>query len=84
MGDEMSDFQYKNNRYYVWKEFKDLRPFFSVIDDKKGSGYKKGNPFEQNSEVYIMNQKLIDMLIDTAQAEELRRRLDNVRDILKD
>lgn len=65
------DFKYKKTRYYIWQEFKDIRPFFSVIDDKKGTGYKKGNPFEKNSEVFIMNQKLIDLLIDTADTKEL-------------
>lgn len=71
LGDEMDDFYYKKQRFYIWKEFKDIRPFFSIINEKKGSGYKKGNAFEQNSEVYIMNQKLIDLLIDTAEANEL-------------
>ena len=71
LGDTMGDFQYQNKRYYVWKEFKDIRPFFNIIDDKKGNGRKKGNPFERNSEVYIMNQKLVDLLIDTADTDEL-------------
>lgn len=71
LGDMMNDFQYQNKRYYIWKEFKDIRPFFTIIDDKKGNGRKKGNPFEQNSEVYIMNQKLIDLLIDTADTNAL-------------
>jgi hypothetical protein len=71
MGDEMSDFQYKNNRYYIWKEFKDIRPFFYAPEDKKGNGYKKGNPFELNSEVYMFNQKLIDLLIDTVEVNQL-------------
>jgi hypothetical protein len=64
-------FYYKNKTYYIWQEFKDTRPFLYVIEHKKGNGRKKGSAFEQNSEVYIMNQKLIDLLIDTADANEL-------------
>lgn len=66
-----SEFQYQNVKYYIWKEFKDLRPFFVEIPDKKGNGRKNGNPFEKNSEVLIVNQKLIDLLIDSAETEEL-------------
>lgn len=71
------EFQYKNKRYYVWNEFKDLRPFFVVLEDKKGNGRKKltnqqqGLQYTLNSEVFIMNQKLIDFLIDTADVNEL-------------
>jgi hypothetical protein len=65
------EFQYKNNRYYIYKEFSSIRPFFHAPEDKKGNGRKKGNPFELNSEVYMFNQKLIDLLIDTGETDEL-------------
>jgi len=71
IGDSMGKFEYKTEKFYIWKEFRDIRPFFNVIEDKKGNGYKKGMPFQKNSEVYIMNQKLLDLLIDTADASEL-------------
>jgi len=64
-------FYYKNQTYYIYKEFCDLRPFFAVIEDKKGNGHKKGNDFQKNSEVYIFNQKLIDLLIDHGDINEL-------------
>jgi len=66
-----NEFQYKNKRHYIWEEFKQIRPFFYILPDKIGNGRKRGNPFEQNSEVYMMNQKLIDLLIDTADTSEL-------------
>jgi hypothetical protein len=66
-----TEFQYKNNRYYIYKEFSSIRPFFYAPDHKKGNGRKKGNRFEQNSEVYMFNQNLIDLLIDTADVEQL-------------
>jgi hypothetical protein len=64
-------FYYKNTKHYIYKEFNEIRPFFYAPDDKKGNGRKKGNSFEQNSEVYMFNQKLIDLLIDTSNANEL-------------
>jgi len=64
-------FYYKNTTYYIYKEFSSIRPFFHAPDEKKGNGRKKGNRFEQNSEVYMFNQNLIDLLIDTANSEEL-------------
>ena len=69
--DLSGEFQYKNIRYYIYKEFVEIRPFFIAPDDKKGNGRKKGNPFELNSEIYMFNQKLIDLLIDTADVEQL-------------
>jgi hypothetical protein len=65
------EFQYKNKRYYIYKEFGNLRPFFYSPEDKKGSNLKKGNNFEQNSEVTIVNQKLLDLLIDQGDTNEL-------------
>ena len=64
-------FYYKNTTYYIYKEFNTIRPFFYAPDNKKGNGRKKGNPFELNSEVYMFNQKLIDLLIDSGDTDEL-------------
>jgi len=64
-------FQYKGNTYYHYKEFSEHRPFFYAPDDKKGNGRKRGQNFEKNSEIYIMNQKLIDLLIDSGDVNEL-------------
>ena len=64
-------FQSKGITYYHYKEFNEHRPFFYAPDDKKGNGRKKGNKFEQNSQVYIMNQKLLDLLIDSSNTTEL-------------
>ena len=65
-------FEHETKQYYIWNEFKELRPFFVEVDGEKGNGRKKStNNFNKNSKVYIMNQKLIDFLIDTANAEEL-------------
>jgi hypothetical protein len=62
--DMCGDFQYKNKRYYVWHEFLKLRPFFTI--------YKKGNKFNGVvSEVKIIDQKYIDLLIDSGDTEEL-------------
>lgn len=70
--DRYMTFQHQNTEYYIWNEFKELRPFFVEVDGEKGNGRKKStNNFNKNSKVYIMNQKLIDFLIDTANAEEL-------------
>lgn len=57
------EFQYKNKRYYVWKEFYPLQPFFFIIE--KGNNYNK-----HNSRIH-MNQELIDLLIDTGDTDEL-------------
>lgn len=72
IGDICGSFQYKNERYYIFDEFRDIKPFFYAPPDKKGNGHKKANNnYEKNSEVYIFNQKLIDLLIDTGDAKEL-------------
>lgn len=62
--DMAGEFQYKNKRFYVWKEFSKLQPFFRIIE--KGNNYN-----QQNSKVYIMNQEYIDLLIDTSDTIEL-------------
>ena len=56
-------FRVNKIRYSVWNEFYNLQPFFYDIDT--GSQYKK-----RNTRIY-MNQKLIDMLIDTGDTNEL-------------
>jgi hypothetical protein len=62
--DLSGEFQYKNQRYYVWKEFYPLQPFFFL--------HKLGNNLSNMlSEVRIKDQKLIDLLIDTADINEL-------------
>lgn len=58
------EFQYNNKRFYVWKEFFELRPFFTI--------YEKANSRNRKlTKVYIMNQRLIDNLIDTCDTNEL-------------
>jgi len=34
-------FQYKNERYYIFDELRDIKPFFYAPPDKKGNGHKK-------------------------------------------
>jgi hypothetical protein len=62
--DICGDFYYKNVRYYVWHEFFNVQPFFYII--KKGS-----NITGMTSTIKITNQKYIDLLIDTADVENL-------------
>lgn len=57
-------FQYKNNTYYVWKEFYELQPFFYK--------HREANRWVGLvTEVRIKDQKYIDLLIDTADSDEL-------------
>lgn len=63
-GDICGDVIYKGTRYYVWQEFFTIQPFFYVI--------REGNNFHgMISEVKILDQKLIDLLIDTADTNML-------------
>lgn len=62
--DMCGDFQYNNNRYYIWKEFFAIQPFFYVI--KEGSKWSG-----MISEIKITDQKFIDLLIDTADVDML-------------
>lgn len=58
------DFQYKNNRYYVWQEFMAVQPFFYVTKPgRKWTG--------MISEVRLYDQKYIDLLIDTIDTTQL-------------
>ena len=67
---ECGEFRYQKTRHYIWNEFKDIYPFFYIIDT--GSNLKfTNNLFEKNSKVKIMNHKLVDMLIDSGDAQEL-------------
>jgi hypothetical protein len=69
--DDCGTFQYKNTRYSVYNEFKKLRPFY-VETQNKGTIFKKvKHNFEKNSEVFIVNQKMIDFLIDTSKTQDL-------------
>jgi len=62
--DRCGEFQYKNKRYYVYKEFVKHRPFFTI--------YKIGRKWSgMISEVKLINQRYIDMLIDTGDSTEL-------------
>lgn len=63
-GDICGDVIYKGTRYYIWQEFFTIQPFFYII--------KEGNNFHgMISEVKIIDQKLIDLLIDTADINQL-------------
>lgn len=68
--DECGEFQYQNERYYIYKEFKDICPLYAVIDTGSNLKYTK-NLFQKNSRVKIMNYKYIDLLIDNGNAQEL-------------
>lgn len=59
-------FKYKNNQYYIWKEFKDLLPFVYISKQNTGS-----NLTGLLSKGTIVNQKLIDLLIDTSDTKQL-------------
>lgn len=61
--DDAGEFQYKNKRYYVYKEFYPLQPFFKIIE--------KGNNYNQHNSRVSMNQNMIDLLIDTGEVNEL-------------
>lgn len=62
--DIAGEFQYKNERYYVWKEFYPLQLLFVK--------HKEPNRWQGlMSEVRIKDQKLIDLLIDTADCDQL-------------
>lgn len=59
-------FKYKNKTYYIWKEFSDLLPFVYVSYQNKGS-----NLTGRISKGMIINQKYIDLLIDTTDTKQL-------------
>ncbi|OAH42752.1 hypothetical protein AX777_05810 [Sphingobium yanoikuyae] len=59
---ECRDFNYKNERFWVWNEFKDIFPL--VIEQVKGSNLTRttiGN--EKNTKVTITNKRFIAMLL---------------------
>ena len=67
--DTMGDFNYKNKRYYIWNEFKDIFPFFHIADRKDVGN----NITQQITKVTIMehNYKYIESLIEGMEAEQL-------------
>ena len=61
--DECGEFRYKTQRFYKWNAFKDIYPLFVVVE--KGSNIKAAtNPYEKNTRVRIVNERLIEMLLD--------------------
>lgn len=74
MFDECGEFQYKNTRYYIWKEFSEVQPFFYYTESDTGNNLKfTKNLFERNTKVRFMDfhHRHIDILIDLGSAEEL-------------
>lgn len=60
--DACRDFQYKNERHYIWNEFKDIYPFFTVTET--GSNVKAGSsPYDKNSKVKIY-RRAVNMLLE--------------------
>jgi hypothetical protein len=57
-------FRYKYDHYYIWKEFSELVPFVYITNT--GSNLKN-----HISKGKILDQKLLDLLIDTADTSEL-------------
>jgi hypothetical protein len=57
-------FRYKYDHYYIWKEFNELVPFVYITNT--GSNLKN-----HISKGKILDQKLLDLLIDTADTSEL-------------
>jgi hypothetical protein len=60
----VKQFNYKNKTYYIWKEFRDILPIVYIIDE--GNNFKK-----RISKGKILNQKLVDLLIDSSDTSEL-------------
>lgn len=59
---DCGEFRYKKQRFWVWKEFKDIYPLMIVLD--KGSNLKGAtNHFEKNSRVKIVNERLLNILL---------------------
>ncbi|WIA56027.1 hypothetical protein N6H05_23915 [Sphingobium sp. WTD-1] len=62
MYDACGHFQHKNERISVWNAFREVYQLFFVIT--KGSNLTiADNPFEKNSKVQIVNERLINMLL---------------------
>lgn len=62
--DLAGEFQYQNERYYVWKEFYAIQPFFNK--------HKEHNRwYGLMTEVKIIDQKYLDFLIDTGDSDIL-------------
>lgn len=64
------EFQYKNKRYWLWNEFKDIYPLVQVIE--KGSNLRATvNPFEKNSKIKIVNESFLTMLLEEKSPETI-------------
>jgi hypothetical protein len=59
-------FKYKNTIYYIWKEFSNLLPFVYISNHNTGN-----NLTGLLSKGMIINQKYIDLLIDTIDTKQL-------------
>ena len=56
------EFRYKKDRYWVWNEFKDIYPLFTVLE--KGSNIKKADsPFQKNTKVCIVNKRILKIML---------------------
>jgi hypothetical protein len=62
--DKCGEFQHNNNRYFIWKEFFAIQPYFNVI--KEGSKWSG-----MNSTIQIIDQEYVNLLIDTMDSIEL-------------
>lgn len=57
------EFQYRGTRCFVWNEFKDIYPFIKV--EQKGSNLRAtNNPYEKNTRVRVVNERLLAMLLE--------------------
>lgn len=64
------EFQYEKKRHWLWNELKNLYPFVQVV--AKGSNLRAAqNPFEKNSRVKVVNERLLAMLLDQQAAESV-------------
>lgn len=63
-------FNVNKARYSVWNEFKDLYPFFNILD--QGSNLKAtNNPWEKNTKVKIMNEDKLAILVNEKSPEHV-------------
>lgn len=65
---ECGDFKYKNERFYVWKELKDIYPFFHITDT--GSNLKSGAGYNKNSQAKI-NERMVAMMLEERTPESV-------------
>lgn len=68
--DSCGTFNDKGRRYSIWNAFKDIYPLINVV--KTGSNIKHtDNPYEKNTRVKIVNERLIEMIIAGSPAKEV-------------